>query len=245
MRTFGISFGIFYGIYLFFAALLPMGITWVIDADNGNTSDLLIPSFIYVVLMCVAGAGSDFKLFIQNGFSRTRLFCITLAVNTVVSVIAAGLSTLAAFLINSSSPSHFTLHIFVADWYSNGTFSETLSHYGLAFLVAAALLIFASTIGLTVGLFLDRVSSGTTKLVVIALIVAVPFLLLMLVRILPAQVSDPLINFFAASFGVEFGASGITLHAGPFIGTLLVVSVVLAVVAYLLNRRREVRRVNA
>ncbi|MCI1983959.1 MAG: hypothetical protein LKJ47_04195 [Bifidobacteriaceae bacterium] len=248
MRNQLMSMGIFYGIYLACAWLLPMIILLAaVPDDHTGTTDIIIATAIYAIITSAMVLNKDFKLLVQFGFSRTRIFSIAVAKSFISSLTIAALTTFLEwslpFIVISGS--NVRLQLLGVGIYADGEFIMShymaSDHYGMIFVLTFFLIFMMSALGVLFSLLFDRLET-VGRLVLAACCVAVPFAIVAIHNyLLTGEVRAQFGTFFRTIAGVDFPY----FHAGPIIGTMLALTTVFFGITFLLNRRREIKRVNA
>lgn len=236
------SLGIFYVIYLFCTVAIPIAMILAQGMHSTGSTDIIIPTFIYLCIFVGISSTVDFKMQIQSGFSRLKIFAF-LAMRTVTSSFLLATATLLLVWIVPFIQISVTGVIFQelgVSLYADGGRYMDSGNLGKMFLVSWALFLFAAAIGTTLGVLLEKLS-GFGELVFFAGCITVPVLLFRLYTM--NSVKDQINAFFLRILGIEW--PHLAFHMWPLIGTLVVLSALLLGITYLLNRRREVKRVNA
>lgn len=236
------SLGIFYVIYLFCSVAIPIAMILAQGMHSMGRTDIIIPAFIYVCIFAGMSSTSDFKTQVQSGFSRLKIFGF-LTMKTVTSSFLLAMATLLLVwivpFIQISGAGVVFQELGVSLYADGGRYMDS-GNLGKMFLVSWALFLFAAAIGTMAGLVLEKLG-GFGKLVFFAGCITVPVLLFRLYTLSSAK--DQINAFFLRILGIEW--PHLAFHMWPLIGTLVVLSALLLGITYLLNRRREVKRVNA
>lgn len=228
------SVGIYLGFFLLFAGLFPALAVIFSNAEVGTVySDLMIPAMIYMMIIAIVNATSDFNLFIQCGASRMTIFLTNVIANLTA---ALGLSLILVAierLFNGNLVQHLYLDFSVITAYTQENIVKN-------WLLLSLFLFLASGIGQVAGLVLNRFT-GYARLIIGAVLIGVGTLMILLFQLLPSNVQQQLIDFLMKIFGIT--ESG--LRVLPLSVTIFVVVALLLGLAYLMNRRREIKRINA
>lgn len=247
-----ISMAIFYVIYLAFAWGMPLLMFAIVPGAAGQVhtgqSPLFIPTMIYIVITNAIAVNSDFKLFVQFGFSRKRIFALEALRACITSVILALLTVLFEWLVPLVYVNgiHEQLQLVGIAPYANGTMNHMGQQYSdkylMVFVLCFVAYLLGSALGTAVGILLDRL--GTMgKLIFVALLFAIPTgFMSFLTYGLDATNSKRFSDFLQHQV---LGIQPPQFRASALIVSMLVVTAILFAVIYLLNRRREVKRVNA
>lgn len=236
------SLGIFYVIYLFCTVAIPIAMILAQGMRSTGRTDIIIPSFIYLCVFAGMSGTVDFKTQVQSSFSRLQIFAF-LAIRTVTSSFLLATTTLLLVWIvpfTKVSGAGVIFQELGVSLYADGGRYMDSGNLGKMFLVSWALFLVAAAIGTMAGLVLEKLG-GFGKLVFFAGCIAAPILLFQLYTLSSAK--DQINAFFLRILGIEW--PHLAFHMWPLIGTLVVLSAVLLGITYLLNRRREVKRVNA
>lgn len=126
LRLYALSIGIFLAIYFTVTIVMPLVGRWIItmnaDTEWGVlSSDVALPSAIFMGITSSVGAGSDFKLFLQNGFTRNHIFGITLGANAIASFVLAVIMTVIGWLFNTWGTGNVTFQFLPVSFYANET----------------------------------------------------------------------------------------------------------------------------
>lgn len=223
----------FFGYFLLFAIAFPLIGMFVSGTDSNVSSDMLFASMVFMVILSFIGVSSDFKLFIQNGMSRNNIFLSSLISNATLSVIITCILLAIKHIGNGLLTKNLSLTLFLVDIY-------TKENLMISFLLLFIFLLFSSSIGSIMGIFNDRVT-GYKKLFVIATLIMIPILLSLLVKIVSPDFKTSLFSFILKSLGVYPDGNK------PFslILSLFVIFIVLSIITYLMNFKREIKRINA
>lgn len=236
LKYIAISGSIYFGFFVAFAIIFPLlGVIAIGGSQEEVFSDLLFSPLIYGFIMAFIGVNSDFKLFIQNGVSRKTIFITNIISNLIQSFGLAAICLLLKKIVDSLPLfENFTLSTFFLDVYSDGNLFKTL-------FIFTWILFFGTSIALLAGTFNDRVQ-GMKKIVIILLLIMIPTGLLTLFPIASGTMLSPWVETFVKlAFGFQNGA----FHLLPVTISLLVGMIICLGITYLLNVRREVRRLNA
>lgn len=247
-----VSMGIFFVIYLVFAwgmplAMFALNLAGTSEPMTGQ-SPLFIPTMLYAVIASAIFINVDFKLFVQFGFSRKRI----LALHGILMAITSALLAFFTAFLEWLTPlvyvrgSHERLQLIGIAPYANGRFSDSRQlysdNYAMIFVLCFFAYFLACALGATLGILLERLGTFG-KFVFVALLVGIAIGALSFLSYgLNGTQSQRFFDFVQRHvLGIEWP----TFHAGTLIVSMLVITAVLYVVIYLLNRRREVKRVNA
>lgn len=235
----GIFFAFFIGLGVFVPVIIIVALQKTGASGTSGSTDIMFTAMIFLGIIASVASNRDFKFFIQNGFSRARIFWINIVTIAITSLFTGLVLTAIAILINNLLPGVYNVVIIFATSYAYGGFSTVAptSHFLAVAFLSFLMLFAAGSLGLVVGVFSDK-ASMTVRLVVLAGTVIAISVLGVLFQFLPKEEKA----FFGRIVG--FGANG-HMTAWPFALTLTVISALLCGVTYLLNRRREIKRVNA
>ena len=223
----------FFGYLAFFSILFPVIGILASGSAESIRSDILFASVIYFWVIAFVGAASDFKLFIQNSVSRFTIFWSNIISTLIISVITSVILRLIVKTLDGLVIKNLSVSLKLVDIYTNG---HTVT--SLTFLTV--LLIFASTLGSLAGTFNDRFSN-TVKILVILGLIMVPSVIGISLNLLGAEIRLHLLNML--KFIVGYSKDG--MNVLPILLTLLVLIGMNSLLTFLLNRKREIKRVNA
>lgn len=224
---------IFLGFFILFGISLPILGVLLSKTTETVTSDLLFPSLIFMMIASTIGIGWDFKLFIQCGMSRKNIFLASALSQLLSSFTLAVVLLLLNQLIQQVGQSIFKLNFFGINHYTNGQFLTN-------WLLLTIILFLANCIGLVAGLVLHRFSGAIRVLIGLG-VFAIPLLLTIVIQLLNPLQKSQVSKFLANLFGIT--SQGFSLL--PLVLTLAVIIMILLTLSYLMNRRREIKRVNA
>ena len=183
-------------------------------------------------ILALIGINSDFKLFIQNGLSRQNIFLANIWTNALISVGFSGLLVLIQKLFDRPLISNFRFEIFLVDLYSKSAFFP--SWFLLFFF-----LFFASTIGVVIGTF-NELFSGIQKILILLALIMIPTLVGLLFQTIDKQITMNILDFLKEILGI----SSTGLNIWPLVGTLLVLITINLLLSFLMNQKREIKRIN-
>lgn len=243
LRLQSISSGIFFAVFFFFVIVVQAAVRiWSPSTFSPVTYDFAMPTFIFLLLTCSIGAGTDFKLFIQNGFTRRQIFAITLAFNTAVALALTLVMTGLSALLNSLNPDMFAYRFLGLSFYANGSWSlSAQTNYLLVGVLLFAFLFLASGAGMMIGVFLDKASTRA-RLVTGGVIILLPFVFGLIIDFLETLNR---INLLWDLLATLFSLGRETPQQWPLFGVLIAGGALAYGVTYLMNRHREVKRVAA
>ncbi|MDT2839557.1 hypothetical protein [Vagococcus carniphilus] len=223
----------FFGYFLLFSIAFPLIGIFVSGTDSNVNSDMLFASMLFMVILAFIGVSSDFKLFIQNGMSRNNIFLSSLISNFTLSLIISCILLGIKQFGNGLLTQKLSLTLFFVDIY-------TKENLMTSFLLLFIFLLFASSIGSIMSVFNDRVT-GYKKLFVIATLIMIPILVSLLVKIISPDFKTSIFSFILKSLGIYPDGNK------PFslVLSLFVIFIVLSIITYLMNYKREIKRINA
>lgn len=161
---------LFYGIQYAFVTLITLilGISAGTFEDIG-TNTLEINSLVYVGILGVLGFKQDFKMLLQNGFTRKMIFSATLSMFCFISGTMAFIDTIVGNLIYQFNNNYISLYSGMYGY--NNKFMNWLWLF-LVYVLICFLLYFAilviNKVGKTISIYLGVVLGGIA-LIVIAL----------------------------------------------------------------------------
>ncbi|MBO0482949.1 hypothetical protein [Candidatus Enterococcus courvalinii] len=227
------SLAIFFAFYLLFGVLFPLIGIFMANSTEVIQSDALFPSLIYMFILAFIGNNTDFKLFIQNGFSRKTIFIINLISNMILAFIYSGILCLLVKFLDQTVRPDFRLSLTLINQYTNDGFF-------LNWFVLFVLLMLASSLGFLAGIFNDRFT-GLKKLIFLVLLLIIPVVLAMGIQLGGEVARAYFFHFIQRIIG--YSTNGLAI--APLVTTLTVLVLVNSGLAYLLNHHREIKRVNA
>ncbi len=226
------SLAFFFSYFTFFAILFPIiGILFA-GTDTTVNSDAMFASSIFIFIIAYIGVSSDFKLFIQNGMSRSNIFLSYLISNVTISAFLASVLIVFKLIANDFFTQKLNITLFFADAYAQDNHWKSLLFLFLFFL-------FSASLASVVGTFIDRVT-GFKRLVVIATVIIVPFVIGLLLQMGGPNFRSSVFSFLKKILGIS--ATGLDIL--PVAITLLVLITLFSIITYLLNYNREIRRIN-
>jgi hypothetical protein len=227
-----ISIAIFIAYFFLFAFIFPVSVALLSSRGVRINIDCFIATLIYILILALIGVRKDFKLFIQNGMSRRHIFIATLMTITIVAALLA----LFVILLDKFS---FSIRQSQFSYVNPITHIYGAVNFGQFFLLSWLVLLLMAACGLIVGIFIDRVR-GILRLVIGAGIILVPVALSVAMQLLPVAARTQMIRFVLDIVGLNTAKP----HVGAPTMTCLVLTVLASAVVYLLNRRREIARMN-
>lgn len=233
-----ISLGIYYLYFLGFSFVLP-GITiFFISKQSINDetmvqSDLLFPAVIFMMILAIIGARSDFKLCIQNGVNRFNIFLGNLISNFIISNVIVISAFLFKVIFDLLFKNYFNYSFVIVDQYAPSNLIER-------YLLTLVIIFMVSSLGLLIGIFFDRFSN-LVRLLIGAAVVLTPFLLGTIYSSLSSSARHQVVTGIKKMIGLD--ATG-NLKVMPLIITFLTISLINLVITYLLNHKRELQRLN-
>ena len=196
--------------------------------ENGGTSALEINSVIYVSILGVLGFKEDFKMLIQNGFTRKYIFIATISLFGFTCGIMSLVDTVMGRLLHHFLPRYESLYGAVygydnifANWMWLFTFYLLIC--GLLYLAVLVV----NKIGKTLAVYAGVLLGGAV--VLIAAIVR---------YVLPAEVTGTILEFLMNAMGLM--SDGTINHLFP-VFTFLVFSCVFGIASYAVLRCTELK----
>lgn len=220
---------LFYGIQYAVVAL----ITLIIGISTGTfegigTNTLEINSLIYVGVLGVLGFNQDFKMLLQNGFTRKIIFSATFSMFCFISGIMAFIDTIVGNLIHHFNNDYISLYSGIYGY--DNIFMNWLWLFLLYVLICCLLylaILVINKVGKTMSIYFG-IGLGSCILVVIALFRYV----------FSAEVVRDIVDFFMKALG--FMTDGTINYFFPALTLVLIISV-LAGVAYTVIRHTELK----
>ena len=225
------SLGIFYLYFIGFAVVLPGLAMFFSNTSATAESELTLSALIFAIILSVIGIRSDFKLFIQNGLNRLHIFVSNLISNFVIANVIVLAMAAFRLIFKTFFSDHFDYQFMILDFYQPKTL---FSQYLLLFLI----IFWGMALGLVIGLFLDRFSF-IVRLLIGGGVLLFPILFGTVFTTLSEAGKDNVLTNLAHTLGITENG----LKAGPLMLTLFILICVNLVLAYLMNRRRELQRI--
>lgn len=222
-------------IWLFYAIQYAIVgfITLIVGLASGTFDDigskcLETNTLIYISILGVMGFKEDFKMLIQNGFSRKYIFIATLSMFAFISGVMALIDTITGTLLHYFSSSYFSMYGALYGY--RHSFINWLWLF-LLYMIFCCLMYFVilliNKIGRTASVCLAAASGG-----IILLVIA------LFRYVLSAETVSSILEFLAAAMG--FTAGGAVNRIIPLL-TLSVLAAVFAAGAYAIIRRTELK----
>ena len=215
-----------------FACLMPLLAIFLSDTTEIVHSDIIFSAICFMFILALVGIHSDFKLFIQNGLSRQNIFLTNIWTNTLISVGFSGLLVLIQKLFDRPLISGFRFEIFLVDLYSKNAFFPS-------WFLLSLFLFFASTIGVVIGTF-NELFSGIHKILIILALIMIPTVVGFLFQTIDKQITMNILEFLKEIIGI----SSTGLNIWPLVGTLWVLITINLLLSFLMNQKREIKRIN-
>ena len=226
------SLGIFYLYFVLFTLIFPAMALFVAGGTLSSQSDLMFPAIIFAFIVALIGIQTDFKFFIQNAMNRLHILLTNILTNFVISNIIALTMLLFYQVFKSIALANFHYMFLLIDQYNP---KQPGFYYG--FLLA--FIFFATTLGALCGLFFDRFST-VVRLIIGAGVILLPFLFGTIFTSLSHAARQEVVT----ALGHLIGISDKGLNAAPLLMTILVLTVINIIIIYLMNHRRELRRIS-
>ena len=100
-------------------------------------------------------------------------------------------------------------------------------------------LFFASTIGVVIGTF-NELFSGIKKILILLALIMIPTLVGLLFQTIDKQITMNILDSLKEILGI----SSTGLNIWPLVGTLLVLITINLLLSFLMNQKREIKRIN-
>lgn len=226
------SLSIFYLYLILFAIIIPGLVTYAAGGHVSGQSDLTIPGFVFALILANIGIRTDFKFFIQNGMNRFNIFLSNIFSNFVVSNVIA--ITMLVFY-NLMKVFHLNFQEFRLLLLEQYLPKPSV----LSYILLVVIIFLGATLGVLLGLFLDRFSSAN-RLVIGAGVIMLPILIFTLIGSLSDHARNQLLTTLCHILGLtEHG-----LKVIPLVITLLVLIGINTGISYLMNYRRVLKRMS-
>lgn len=224
VKSLCIFYGILYGLMLFGVILAS-----IVGNGTVNSSGAEFSCFIYLCFFGSLSFGEDFKYFLQNGFTRRRIYASTLCTFVLVSLFMSVFDTLMSMLLSmSDSYSSLFTTLYGA---GHSVFMNWL------WLLLAYL--FFCSISYAAAVLKNRI--GKTLFVLLLITLGILFFILfpiLALNVIPADVLQQIAKFFAALLG--FG-SGVTVQFWAPLLTFVILAYLFFNFSYLLIRKAELK----
>lgn len=196
--------------------------------EKVGTNILEMNTMIYVGILGVLGFKEDFKMLIQNGFTRKYIFAATLAMFCFISGTMAFIDTVVGNVIHHINNSYFSLYGGLYGY--DNKFMNWLWLF-LVYVMICSLLYFGvlvvNKIGKTAAIYIGIILGG------VVLLIAALFRF-----VFSAEVSGKVVEFLVKAMG--FMAGGTINHFAPVL-TLLLIAAILVTGSYGIIRHTELR----
>lgn len=220
--------GLFYAIQ--YAIVLIVFLFIYISIDQVGVNGLELNSFIYLGILGVLGFKEDFRMLIQNGFTRKYIFLANFSLFAFTAVIMSFIDALMGNVLHSISSSYFSIfgslygygHSFFLNWV--WLFLIYMLVSGLSYLV----MLIINKLGKQLSVYV-----GITFILVCVLLVPALFKF-----IIPKEFADKLIEFLIRIIG--FTAGNTINFIYPILALLLIVGIS-NICSYCLMKRTELR----
>ena len=200
------------------------------DMEKIGTNGLELNSMIYVGILGVFGFKEDFKMLIQNGFTRKYIFLATLSLFVFTSAIMAAVDTIVGNALHAVASGYFSLFGGLYG-YEHSFFLNWLWLF-LAYMLVCCLLylsiLIINKIGKVASIYL-AIGLGLTVVLII------PALLKF---VLPEDFAEAAITFAVKAIG--FVAEDAINFLCPIMSLLLIAGI-LSIGSYLIIRRTELK----
>lgn len=208
-------------------------ITIIIGISMGSFEDigtnmLEMNTLIYIGILGVLGFNEDFKMLIQNGFTRQYIFTATLAMFAFISGVMALVDTIVGYVIHYLSPNYQSLF---ASIYGYGNLFVNWLYLFLTYMLVCTLLylgiLVINKIGKKLSIYLYMVLGGLILLVVA------------LFRfVLSSGFVNKVLELMLKAFG--FMSNGTINYLYPVLTFLVLVGIV-CISSYAIIRRTELK----
>ncbi len=200
------------------------------NSDNINMSALENSSIIYIGILGIMGFKEDFKMLIQNGFTRKYIFISTITMFMFMSATLALLDTFVGLAMPLMIPDYRTLFGLVYS-YKN----QYLINWFLLFLTYT----FVSSVTYFLVVLFNKIGKIFFISFIIALGMFLGFILpLLFVYVIPENVVQNIFTFLSRIAG--FTANGTINYLYP-IASLIITSGIFGGLTYLILRRTELK----
>ena len=198
------------------------------DSETAGTSCLEMNTFIYVGILGALGYSEDFKMMIQNGFTRKYIFAATLSMFAFIGGIMSFVDTVMGNLLHYFVPNYNSLFGVI---YGYG---DILPNWIWLFL----LYMLISSLSYLAVLAIHKLEK-TLSLCLVAILAGIILLAVALFRyVLPQNLVDSIRKL--ASRAIGFMNGGTVNYLLPLL-TLLLLAAVFYLGAYAIIRRTEVK----
>lgn len=226
------SLGIFHLYLILFAIIIPGIVTYVAGGNVSGETDLTIPGFVFALILAQIGIRTDFKFFIQNGMNRLHIFLSNVFSNFVVSNVIAITMLVFYSIFRAFSLNFQNFRLLLLEQYLP---KPSI----LSYILLVVIIFLGATLGVLLGLFLDRFSSAN-RLVIGAGVIMLPILIFTLIGSLSDHAKNQLLTTLCHILGITDQG----LKVVPLVITLLVLIGINTGISYLMNYRRVLKRMS-
>ncbi len=229
------SMGIYYAIFTGMTLLSIIIFALSVSSSSGNFGinySLDFSTIIFLGVISATAFTEDFKMFMQNGFSRKKILVSTLMTFGIVSLICTTINSIFPLIFSALKLDEILSITLGFDDRVN--FLSIILNFVQNFAVMAVVYALA--------VFIKRLG----KLIGFSILIFIAFLFIFGIPItlsyFPAEVGDQVFTFISGLLGFTYasspdGSSQIMFNASPQIITLLCASVVFNVISYLCIRK--------
>lgn len=219
---------IFYGIQYLFIGFISLTIGMVSGSFDKIGSMLEINTLVYIGILGVLGFKEDFKMLIQNGFTRKYIFTATISMFTFIAGTMALVDVIVGNLLHSINCNYSSLF---GSLYGYGNIFMNWLWLLLLYVMFCCLLylviLVINKVGKTAAIYLGIICGG------------IIILILALFRyVFTGAMIKSILEFLMKSMG--FMANGSINYIFPSL-TLLAIGIVLGTLAYVVIRRTELK----
>ena len=223
----------FYFSYFFVLAIVfPLIGIFFAGSSTVVSTDALFSSFIFICILSFIGVSTDFKLFIQNGMSRNNIFLSSLISNASMSFFLAGILIVFKSITNDLLIKSLRVSLFFSDIYTKDNGWQAFIFLFLFFLLGCS-------VASAFGTFNDRVQ-GFKKLAILATLVIIPILFGLVLQIAGPTFKNSVWTFVKNALGITSNG----LNVFSVIITMIVLILILSIITFLMNYKREIKRIN-
>ncbi len=229
LKSMGIYYALFTGMTILSIIVFALSVS---SGDFGINYSLDFSTIIFLGVVGATAFSEDFKMFMQNGFSRNKILMSALMTFGIVSLICTAINSLFPLLfsvLNLDKILSITL-----GFDDRVSFLSVILNFAQNFAIM--------TVVYALAVFIKRLG----KLIGFSILIFIAFVFIFGIPItlsyFPAEVGNQVFTFASGLLGFSYssspdGSSQIIFNAGPQIITLLCASVVFATISYLFLRK--------
>ncbi|HIT06071.1 MAG TPA: hypothetical protein IAB53_05440 [Candidatus Scybalocola faecipullorum] len=221
--------GIFYAIQYSIVALITVLIGILMgNFEDGGTSCLEMNSLIFVGIFGILGFKEDFKMLLQNGFTRVYIFFATFCWFAFMSGFMALADTILGNVLHDLLPRYFSMY---GSLYGYGHYLSNWAWLTLIYLSVCSLfylaILIVNKLGKIYALYTAVIFGGILLLAVA-----------LFRYVLSARTIGRIVRFLMGAMG--FASDGVIYYLNPLI-TFFILAACFSLIAYAIIRRTELK----